>query len=339
MTQATLLLVDDDVSVLSRLADLLDEAGYRVIKTSDTAHGGVLVEEEQPNLVILEVHSDRGAGWSLLKRIAPTTKVMVVSQQGLEEDVVRGLDAGAIDYISKPFRSQELLARVRAQLRQAVPIEAPVSAPADPSVTQRFETIDVPPVPAPPAEPDAPSSTSSPLRERQAAGRETVVMPYDDEHMLVDARAEAASPSLPDVSSDLPLGQRLHAARQQRRISLVQAENDLNIRMYYLQAIEEEKFALLPGATLTETFVNKYATYLGQDAKQALDEYRRLHYTQHSAPPRALGGNPLPRSMPSWVVWLVAIVLAVALCIALILWIDPNGAGNLIEQVRRLLGL
>jgi len=318
------------------MADLLAEAGYRVLKTSDSAHGGVLVEEERPDLVLLEVHTDRGAGWSLLKRIAASIPVLVVSQQGLEQDVVRGLDTGAADYLAKPFRFEELLARVRVQLRQRAPAVSALASSAD--ATARQVGAAAPPAAAPPLQPPAAPRVDTPL-ERQAAAQETVVMPYDDEHMLHDARAEAAAPELPEVISDQPLGRRLHAARQRRRVTLVQAENDLNIRMYYLQAIEEEKFALLPGATLTETFVSKYAAYLGQDAKQALEEYRRLHYTQHNEPPRSLGGSAPPRSLPRWIVQLVAILLAVGICVVLIMTIDPNGASHLVDQVRRLVGL
>lgn len=345
MTQATLLLIDDDAAVLSRLGDLLTEAGYRVLKASDHAFGETLLGEESPDLVLLEVAIERNAGWALLQRIASKAQVIILSQHGLEEDVVRGLDAGAIDYIPKPFRSEELLARVRLHLRQASKLNSPSAVTSTPLPSEEENPgrlTDLPIKVKLHSELVETKLTTNTPRERQvaAAVNETVVMPYDDEYMLKEAREVQDSPRTPEVSADMPLGKRLYAVRQQRRISLVQAENDLNIRMYYLQAIEEEKFTLLPGALLTETFVSRYAAYLGQDAKKAVEEYRSLHYTEHNQPLKDLGGAAPAKTIPAWLVRVVAAVLAIIVCIGLLIFFgDPLNVADLFTQLQHLLGL
>jgi len=345
LTQATLLLIDDDAAVLARLNDLLVEAGYRVLKASDHAYGETLLNEESPDLVLLEVAIERNAGWALLQRIASKAHVIILSQHGLEEDVVRGLDAGAIDYITKPFRSEELLARVRLHLRQKARLAASNDA-ADATETTpgtpAGRLADLPIKVKLHSELVETKLTTNTPRERQAAAavNETVVMPYDDEYMLKEAREIQDSPSIPEVTADMPLGKRLYTIRQQRRISLVQAENDLNIRMYYLQAIEEEKFTLLPGPMLTENFVSRYAAYLGQDSKQAVDEYRRLHYTEHNQPLKDLGGVAPPKTIPAWVIRVIAAVLAIVVCISLlIVFGDPLNVSELFTQLQQMLGL
>src|SRR5262245_1308443 len=101
------------------MGELLAHAGYQVYQAHDSGTALAMVDKQQPERVLLEVSLERGAGWDLLARLVSFVPVIIVSGQGLEEDVVRGLDAGAIDYIAKPFRSEELLARVRARLNRA----------------------------------------------------------------------------------------------------------------------------------------------------------------------------------------------------------------------------
>ncbi|MBX0326530.1 response regulator transcription factor [Oscillochloris sp. ZM17-4] len=109
-------IIDDDVITLASLGLQLEDAGFSVTKSSDLTHAEQSYAEERPDLVLLDVRSDRERGWDLLARIADSTPVIVLSAAAREEDVVRGFEAGAADYIAKPYRSAELLARLRARL-------------------------------------------------------------------------------------------------------------------------------------------------------------------------------------------------------------------------------
>jgi CheY-like chemotaxis protein len=328
LTQATLLLVDDDVSALTRMADQLNAAGYTTVRATDVRHAAQLCEERQPDAVLLEVDIERGSGWDLLPKLAAAVPVIVVSNHGREEDVVRGFEAGAADYIAKPFRSAELLARVRARLG-APEAEAAVGVPAPAS----------PPTAAPEAAPPpqhARTARRGMRRLGEDEGGEPVFMPYTDERALL-AQPDQNAPFDIEPSEELPLGQRLYLARHRRRITLVQAESELNIRMYYLQAMEEEKFMLLPSGPLAETFLTKYAEFLGLDMARAREEYRQHHRRDKLVPPPNLGGAPPPRTVPRWLVWLLAMALAVAVCVGAIMLLDPQGASTIVQNVRELL--
>jgi CheY-like chemotaxis protein len=331
LTQATLLIIDDDVSALARMAEQLSAAGYIIAKATDVRHAAQLCEERQPNAVLLEVDIERGAGWELLPKLAVAAPVIVVSIHGREEDVVRGFAAGAADYIAKPFRSAELLARVRA--RVGAPVEAPA---AEQSVGTPTIALSAP-VSQLAVEPTRPSTASrGPRRLGEDDGSEPVFMPYTDERALL-SQPDHSAPIDIEPSEDMPLGPRLYLARHRRRITLVQAESELNIRMYYLQAMEEEKFMLLPSGSIAESFLVKYAEFLGLDVPRAREEYRQHHRRDKLVPPPNLGGSPLPRTVPRWLVWLLAVALAVAVCVGAILWLDPQGASTIVQNVRELL--
>src|SRR6266487_6292883 len=124
-----ILIIDDDVALLARLGTELQDAGYDVLRASETRHADLLIDEQRPDMVLLDTDTSRGEGWELLGRIAARLPVIIISGRGLEEDIVRGLDAGAVDYLPKPFRSGELLARIRARLRDADKNHQDPSAP------------------------------------------------------------------------------------------------------------------------------------------------------------------------------------------------------------------
>src|SRR4051812_3702847 len=116
-----ILIIDDDVALLARLSVELEDAGYAVLRASETRNADLLLDEGRPDLLLLDTDMSRGEGWEVLGRAAPQLPVIVLSGRGLEEDIIRGLDAGAADYLPKPFRTGELLARIRVQLRAAAP--------------------------------------------------------------------------------------------------------------------------------------------------------------------------------------------------------------------------
>ena len=100
--------------------------------------------------------------------------------------------------------------------------------------------------------------------------------------------------------------------------------------------MEEEKFSLLPRGPMAEELLRIYAAYVGIDANQALDEYRRLHFSTPVEPPPALGGTVLAWRPPRWVILAVAAVLALAVGCGGIWFYDPSGVTALAERARLL---
>lgn len=122
----TLLLVDDDASLLHLLTATLQRAGYRVLSATDTAAADARLAGEAVDLLVLDVDMPGETGLQFVARLRAVHALPVLMLSGLarETDRVRGLDAGADDYLVKPFGADELLARVRALLRR-LPAAAP----------------------------------------------------------------------------------------------------------------------------------------------------------------------------------------------------------------------
>lgn len=119
-TGEKILLVDDDVDNLKIVGRLLEKEGYQVATADSGLEGLQTIEQYQPDLVLLDVNMPGMDGLEtiqVLKRKENTAAVVFVTANTTTDDVIRGLDAGALDYVSKPFSGMELLARVRAQLR------------------------------------------------------------------------------------------------------------------------------------------------------------------------------------------------------------------------------
>ncbi|KPV49584.1 hypothetical protein SE17_31780, partial [Kouleothrix aurantiaca] len=114
----TILLADDDVTLMERLATLLGNEGYTVLRANQVQYAELMLREQSFDLILLNPDMGRGDGWVLMGAAVASTPVIVISGQGLEEDIVRGLDAGAADYLAKPFGTAELLARMRTRLRE-----------------------------------------------------------------------------------------------------------------------------------------------------------------------------------------------------------------------------
>jgi len=103
------------------LTDLLSAEGYRVLSAADGERGLRRALDEKPDLILLDIMMPKLDGFALcaeLRRLANTLPVLMLTAKGLIEDRVAGLDAGADDYLVKPFSTDELLARVRALLRR-----------------------------------------------------------------------------------------------------------------------------------------------------------------------------------------------------------------------------
>ena len=118
--QTRVLAVDDDPQALRYIRDALTRAGYHPVVTGDPADVPRLMEEERPQLVLMDLMLPGSDGIALMREILASTDVPVifVSAYGQEELVIRALDMGAVDYVVKPFSPYELSARIRAAMRQ-----------------------------------------------------------------------------------------------------------------------------------------------------------------------------------------------------------------------------
>jgi DNA-binding response OmpR family regulator len=116
-----LLIVEDELPMRTALADALATAGYRIITAADGEIGLRRAIEEKPDLVLLDLMMPKLDGFTVcseLRRLSIPVPVLMLTAKGMVEDRVTGLDAGADDYLVKPFSTKELLARVRALLRR-----------------------------------------------------------------------------------------------------------------------------------------------------------------------------------------------------------------------------
>ena len=118
--EETILLVDDDAALLEVMTIVLSSEGYRVVTATDGAEALREVERNRLDLVVLDVMLPRISGFEVLKKIREKSNVPVVmlTAKGQSVDKVVGLELGADDYITKPFDTKELLARIRAILRR-----------------------------------------------------------------------------------------------------------------------------------------------------------------------------------------------------------------------------
>jgi DNA-binding response OmpR family regulator len=116
----SVLLIDDDVMITSPLARTLTEAGYRVTVANDGRQGLKYVQETSPDVVILDVMMPKMDGWDVCRAVRQisTVPILMLTALGDEVDRILGLELGADDYLTKPFSSRELNARLKALLRR-----------------------------------------------------------------------------------------------------------------------------------------------------------------------------------------------------------------------------
>ncbi|MCA9649897.1 MAG: response regulator transcription factor [Myxococcales bacterium] len=122
MSDAPLVLVvEDDENLRITLADNLEDEGYRVQAADGGRAALELAQRHPPDLVVLDIMLPDLDGYSVckaLRQAGSTAKILMLTARTLEDDVVQGFDAGADDYLAKPYRLRELLARIRALLRR-----------------------------------------------------------------------------------------------------------------------------------------------------------------------------------------------------------------------------
>jgi len=122
----TVLVVEDEEALSTLLQYNLEKEGYKVVTTADGEEAALLVREVEPDLVLLDWMLPSLSGIELCRRLRSRSEtrnlpIVMITARGEEADRIRGLDTGADDYITKPFSTTELLARIRAVLRRIRP--------------------------------------------------------------------------------------------------------------------------------------------------------------------------------------------------------------------------
>jgi DNA-binding response OmpR family regulator len=140
VSHARILVVDDEADILDLLSELLGESGYEVVRASDGREAIRALFQTQPDLVLLDVAMPELDGWQTIERIRDVSDlpVLMLTARASEDDKVRGLRAGANDYVTKPFSTRELLARIEALLRAHKGSRQPTETYADDFLTVDF---------------------------------------------------------------------------------------------------------------------------------------------------------------------------------------------------------
>jgi DNA-binding response OmpR family regulator len=117
-----ILIVEDDQAILRGLRDNLEFESYEVFSAADGKNGFDLAREKNPDLIILDLMLPKMNGYEICERLrseGSRTPILMLTARSEETELIRGLDLGADDYVTKPFSVPELLARVRAILRRS----------------------------------------------------------------------------------------------------------------------------------------------------------------------------------------------------------------------------
>jgi two-component system response regulator RegX3 len=140
----TILVVDDEESYRDALSIALEREGFRVETAADGPEAIDQFDRSNPALVLLDVMLPRMSGVDVCRELRSRSQVpiIMVTARNAEIDAVVGLEVGADDYVTKPFRLRELVARVRAALRRAPRLDAPAT-PADEQIVIDDIRVDV----------------------------------------------------------------------------------------------------------------------------------------------------------------------------------------------------
>ena len=125
-----ILIADDDRDLLGLIAFTLTQAGYLIVKASDGPSAIHTFKGESPDLAVLDINMPGASGFQVCEAIRSQSRIpiMMLTVRGEEEDLIKALDLGADDYLTKPFSPRTLLARIKALLRRAgIENAAPVS--------------------------------------------------------------------------------------------------------------------------------------------------------------------------------------------------------------------
>ncbi|HEX9371742.1 MAG TPA: response regulator [Roseiflexaceae bacterium] len=225
-----IMVVDDEPAIGKLLLYQLGGFGYQVSYIQDGVQALQRLLAERPDLVLLDVMMPRISGWEVCRQIRAYSSVPVIllTAKSADPDVVTGLDAGADDYVTKPFSMAQLHARIEAVLRRSAAVHSgPALVRANPCSDPHLTA---------PADPQP---------------RDAYALPLE---------SPPPGPSAPPVR----LGQHIREARLARALTLHQVERACKIRWEFLQAIEQENWSYIPRAELRRA-LRGYTGYLGID--------------------------------------------------------------------------
>lgn len=140
MTSAVVLVVDDEPQIRRVLRTTLASYGYTVVEAKDGPEALQQMRKERPDLVLLDGNLPGPSGLEICREMRSSSDVPIImlTVRNSERDKVQALDAGADDYVVKPFGVEELMARIRASLRRAHPADS-LSPFCSPELTINFE--------------------------------------------------------------------------------------------------------------------------------------------------------------------------------------------------------
>ena len=231
-----IMVVDDEPAIGKLLFYQLSGFGYQVSYIQDGLLALQRLTAERPDLVLLDVMMPQISGWEICRQIRAysTVPVIMLTAKSADPDIVTGLEAGADDYITKPFSMTQLHARIEAVLRRAAPVSQSRLAARQ---SLRADT-----------------AQSSPIPPQQARPKE------------VD-RADA--PAGTATARPFRLGQYIHNTRLSQGLALHQIERACKIRWEFLQAIEHENWDYVPRDELRRA-LRGYTNYLGIDLERLI---------------------------------------------------------------------
>lgn len=121
MAQITILVVDDDPKIRTLLRNVMEDEGFGVLEATTAKETVALLKTSPPSLITLDIHLGADNGLELARAIRAISQVPIIMVSGKDDviDRVVGLEVGADDYITKPFHTRELVARIRSVLRRA----------------------------------------------------------------------------------------------------------------------------------------------------------------------------------------------------------------------------
>jgi two-component system response regulator ResD len=169
MSEGLILVVDDEAHIRELVRLYLEKEGFKVTAAADGEEALRKARTLSPQLIILDIMLPKLDGWDVCREVRKTarTPIIMLTAKGEEFDKVLGLELGADDYLTKPFSPRELVARVKAILRRAVPDEP---AAAGDKITLPGLVID------------------QPAREVRVAGQEVALTPKEFDLFLFLAR-------------------------------------------------------------------------------------------------------------------------------------------------------
>lgn len=224
--RATIMIVDDDPAISTLISHQLRSLGYRTVCLHDGLQALQHLAVVQPDLVLLDVMMPHMSGWDVCRQIRASSDapIILLTAKDADADVITGLNAGADDYVTKPYRIAQLHARIEAALRRSQQHARPRPAARAGSASANTRA-------------SLPQTTAS-------------------------QTPEVAPPKMPVTTPRPRLGAALREERLRRGVSLYQAEQVCRVRWDYLQAIEQEQWEYVPRAR-RQSAIQAYAAYLG----------------------------------------------------------------------------